>query len=153
MMMLIKLRMFALHGQTFLSFIITWDKNQILEMDKVIPPPSNHKQSYYPHKKCLSWIKLKNIARLQQYQLLAANPFHKKAPSKIFDKFFNIPLTRVSIISFTWLFFLMNFRNSQCYQANIYLFTVNNRNTRKRCKIYSELTIKTPKLSSSVSSF
>ena len=28
--------------------------------------------------------------------------------------------------------------------ANIYLFKVNNRNTRKRCEIFSKLTIKTP---------
>ena len=28
--------------------------------------------------------------------------------------------------------------------ANIYLFKVNNRNTRKRCEIYSKFTIKTP---------
>ena len=28
--------------------------------------------------------------------------------------------------------------------ANIYLFNVNNRNTRKRCEIWSKLTIKTP---------
>ena len=28
--------------------------------------------------------------------------------------------------------------------ANIYLFKVNNRNTRKRCEIWSKLTIKTP---------
>ena len=28
--------------------------------------------------------------------------------------------------------------------ANIYLFKVNNRNTKKRCEICSELTIKTP---------
>ena len=30
------------------------------------------------------------------------------------------------------------------YPANIYLFKVNNRNTRKRCEICSTLTIKTP---------
>ena len=30
------------------------------------------------------------------------------------------------------------------YPANIYLFEVNNRNTRKRCGICSKLTIKTP---------
>ena len=30
------------------------------------------------------------------------------------------------------------------YTASIYLFKVNNRNTRKRCKICSKLTIKTP---------
>ena len=30
------------------------------------------------------------------------------------------------------------------YRASIYLFKVNNRNTRKRCKICSKLTIKTP---------
>ena len=30
------------------------------------------------------------------------------------------------------------------YPANIYLFKVNNINTRKRCEIYSKLTIKTP---------
>ena len=28
--------------------------------------------------------------------------------------------------------------------ANIYLFKVTNKNTRKRCEIYSKLTIKTP---------
>ena len=32
------------------------------------------------------------------------------------------------------------------FSANIYLFKVNNRNTRKRCEIYSNLTIKTPDL-------
>ena len=31
--------------------------------------------------------------------------------------------------------------------ANIYVFKVNNRNTRTRCEIYSKLTIKTPKTS------
>ena len=31
-----------------------------------------------------------------------------------------------------------------CQAANIYLFKVNNRNTRKRCEICSKLTIKTP---------
>ena len=30
------------------------------------------------------------------------------------------------------------------FPANIYLFKVNNRNTRKRCEICSKLTIKTP---------
>ena len=30
------------------------------------------------------------------------------------------------------------------HPANIYLFKVNNRNTRKRCEIYSKLAIKTP---------
>ena len=30
------------------------------------------------------------------------------------------------------------------YPTNIYLFKVNNRNTRKMCEIYSKLTIKTP---------
>ena len=30
------------------------------------------------------------------------------------------------------------------YPANIYLFKVNNRNSRKRCEICSKLTIKTP---------
>ena len=34
--------------------------------------------------------------------------------------------------------------NKDCFPANIYLFQVNNRNTRKRSKICSELTIKTP---------
>ena len=31
------------------------------------------------------------------------------------------------------------------HPANIYLFKVNNRKTRKKCKICSKLTIKTPK--------
>ena len=30
------------------------------------------------------------------------------------------------------------------YPGNTYLFKVNNRNTRKRCEIYSKLVIKTP---------
>ena len=30
------------------------------------------------------------------------------------------------------------------YPANIYLFKINNRNSRKRCEICSKLTIKTP---------
>ena len=30
------------------------------------------------------------------------------------------------------------------FSATIYLFKINNRNTRKTCEIYSKLTIKTP---------
>ena len=37
---------------------------------------------------------------------------------------------------------LKNFTKS--YPANIYMFKVNNRNTKKKCGICSELTIKTP---------
>ena len=37
--------------------------------------------------------------------------------------------------------FLLNFNR---FPANIYLFKVNTRNTRKKCEIYSKLTIKTP---------
>ena len=33
------------------------------------------------------------------------------------------------------------------FPANIYLFKINNKNIRKRCKIYSKLTIKTPERS------
>ena len=36
------------------------------------------------------------------------------------------------------------FENKTCFTANIYLFKVNNRNTRKRCETCSKLTIKTP---------
>ena len=39
---------------------------------------------------------------------------------------------------------LDNKNNRTEYPANIYLFKVNNRNTRKRCEICSKLTIKTP---------
>ena len=35
-------------------------------------------------------------------------------------------------------------RQGSNYPANIYLFKVNNRSDRKRCKICSKLTIKTP---------
>ena len=38
----------------------------------------------------------------------------------------------------------------QPYPTNIYWFKVNNRNTRKRCKIWSKLTIKIPVLASSL---
>ena len=34
--------------------------------------------------------------------------------------------------------------NLQAMPANIYLFKVNNKNSRKRCEIFSKLTIKTP---------
>ena len=44
---------------------------------------------------------------------------------------------------------MINLRKS-IYLANIYLFNVNNRNTRKRYEICSKLTTKTP-FSSSVS--
>ena len=39
---------------------------------------------------------------------------------------------------------IVDFWQFRYYPANIYLFEVSNRNTRKRCEIYSELTIKTP---------
>ena len=39
------------------------------------------------------------------------------------------------------------------FPANIYLFKVNNRNTRKRCEICSKLTIKTPERSESIVNF
>ena len=32
------------------------------------------------------------------------------------------------------------------YPANIYMFKASNRNTTKKCEIYSKLTIKTPNL-------
>ena len=38
------------------------------------------------------------------------------------------------------------FLNSGNFSTNIYLFKVNTRNTRKRCEIYSELTIKNDQL-------
>ena len=34
-------------------------------------------------------------------------------------------------------------RSTCCFPAGIYLLKVNKRNTRKRCEIFSELTIKT----------
>ena len=42
--------------------------------------------------------------------------------------------------TFFYVFLLL----TSCYPANIYLFKVNNRNTRKRCEICSKLTIKAP---------
>ena len=41
--------------------------------------------------------------------------------------------------------------NPRYIPANIYLFKVNNRNTRKRCEIFSKSTIKTPEPFSSIS--
>ena len=35
-------------------------------------------------------------------------------------------------------------REEKSYPANAYLFKVNNRNTRKRCKICAKLKVKTP---------
>ena len=39
---------------------------------------------------------------------------------------------------------LYTLKTSENYPANIYLFKVNNRNTRKRCEICSKFTLKTP---------
>ena len=39
---------------------------------------------------------------------------------------------------------LIIYLSKSIYPANIHLFKVNNRNTRKRCKICSKLRIKTP---------
>ena len=38
----------------------------------------------------------------------------------------------------------LNINGTAIHPANIYMFKVNNRNTRTRCEIYSKLTIKTP---------
>ena len=50
--------------------------------------------------------------------------------------------------SFSWsrdfLMFLGGLERKESIPANIYLFKVNNRNARKRCEIFSKLTIKTP---------
>ena len=40
----------------------------------------------------------------------------------------------------------MIFLSDSAYPAGIYLFKVNNRNTRTRCEICSKLTINTPEL-------
>ena len=49
------------------------------------------------------------------------------------------------LVSFcTPLFSTINHVIKMINQFNIYLFKVNNRNTRKRCEIWSKLTIKTP---------
>ena len=48
-----------------------------------------------------------------------------------------------SILS-TWLSQFFDKLIKECLiPANMYLFKVNNRNTRKRCEIYSKLTMKT----------
>ena len=57
-------------------------------------------------------------------------------------------LIRKDSITGVFLKFYHKPKRSSCfrlfYPDNIYLFKVNNRNTRKRCEICSELTIKTP---------
>ena len=62
----------------------------------------------------------------------------------------NFIFCAVVILSISWSDFVCKwlpiqikiFKN-MLYPANIYLLKVNNRNTRKRCEIYSKLTIKT----------
>ena len=44
----------------------------------------------------------------------------------------------------TLLFFGEMIVNTLFYPANIHVFKINNRNTRKRCEICSELAVKTP---------
>ena len=57
------------------------------------------------------------------------------------------PLNSFKILSYLFVrncdHFCLN-QNLALDPANIYLFKVNNKNTRKRCEIYSKLTIKTP---------
>ena len=48
--------------------------------------------------------------------------------------------------------FIQDYHNER-YPANIHLLKVSNRNTRKRCKICSKLTIKTPFSSVSIVDF
>ena len=50
----------------------------------------------------------------------------------------------IRIIAWCWHWWVKQERNQRIFPANIYLFNVNNRNTRKRCEICSKLTIKTP---------
>ena len=63
-------------------------------------------------------------------------------------RFLHVHLIYIRCIYYFLMFLLDNllFRWSADYlfPANIYLFKVNNRNTRKRCEICSKLTIKTP---------
>ena len=55
---------------------------------------------------------------------------------------FNVFHYSIAITSCDWLWFLLFHTCPD--PANIYLFKVNNRNTRKRCETCSKLTIKTP---------
>ena len=58
-------------------------------------------------------------------------------------QYWNPPL--VTAQELTFLFpSVKTFLMSLGIPANIYLFKINERNTRKRCEIYSKLTIKTP---------
>ena len=47
----------------------------------------------------------------------------------------------------SWSYPILKSSLDKCFPANIYLLKVNNGNTRKKCKICSKLTIKTPEQS------
>ena len=49
-----------------------------------------------------------------------------------------------SSVLFNNVFKAVTWKGFHLYPANVYLFKVNNRNTRKRCEVRSKLTIKTP---------
>ena len=67
-------------------------------------------------------------------EILARNELKKNPRRKYFvTTFFNVDV-----------FFIVLYNIQEYYPVDIYMFKVNNRNTRTRCEIYSKLTIKTP---------
>ena len=50
----------------------------------------------------------------------------------------------IRVFYVAWGIFIKRTKLQSNYQTNIYLFKVNNRNSRKRCEICSKLKIKTP---------
>ena len=129
---------------------------QNLQNEPLYPPltgvvfliPTVHRMLFY------EWMKqnyYENFLKIPKDIALKKLFFNKAASRRSgtwekMARFFNISENR---------FFYQNtsFHLPQCllyenkkisYPANIYLFKVNNKNTRKRCKIRSKLTIKTP---------
>ena len=82
------------------------------------------------------------------YRVLSVNYFLKEAPSKIFDSDLNTPLQSLflTIIQQELQIFMAIIFKKNLFiyiPVNIYLFKFINRNARKRCEIYSKLTVKT----------
>ena len=74
---------------------------------------------------------------LKSYSSLYLATFSMKSISHTFARF---ETTQAKLIELIFETFYKNLYNP----AGIYLFKVNNRNTRTRCEICSKLTIKTP---------
>ena len=84
------------------------------------------------------WCIHRDDRRLRKYKIKLRNDRRNVLLLDYEDQRQHICLINFYLI-IAWIFCTPNY-----FPGNIYLFKINNKNTRKRCEICSELTIKTP---------